>query len=64
MHSSFALMLTTSLPFAGSAAAKDLWPKTAPSPAASGEEWAASTGPEPSSEFVLLTPFMPDAVAA
>ncbi len=63
MHSSFALMLTTSLPFAGSASAKDLWPKTAPSPAAFGDEWAAPA-PDPVAEFVPPAAFMPDAVAA
>jgi hypothetical protein len=64
MHSSFALLLTTSLPFAGSAAAQDIWPKTGPSSRPVGEEQRALPAPDPVLEFATPAAFMPVAVAA
>ena len=64
MHSSLALLLTTSLPFAGSAAAKDLWPRSPYSPVQLGDDRPPLPVSDPIPEMAPPAMFMPQAVAA
>ncbi len=64
MQSSLALLLTTSLPFAGSAAAKDLWPKTPFSPVRLGEDRSPLPVSEPTTEITPPALLVQGAAAA